>query len=69
MQKTTNFYYKYETEKKINDNTTRMANVTVFDFNDKKIGCETVSKWQEADHVAGMIIRDYQISKAWNKKN
>lgn len=68
MQKDTNFYYKYETEKKIDANTTRMANVQVFDFNDKKIGCETVSKWQDPEQVVGMIIREYQISKAWNKK-
>jgi hypothetical protein len=62
------YYTKFQKEKKINDTTTRLANVSVYTITGKKIGCETVSKWQKSDDVANMIIRDYETSKVWNSK-
>jgi hypothetical protein len=62
------YYYKYQKEKKLNSNTTRMANVSVWDFNDKLIGNATVSKWQKVEDVVDMLVRDYEVSKVWNSK-
>lgn len=64
----TTYFTKYQKEKKINAATTRLANVSVYDIKGKKIGSETVSKWQNSDDVAAMIIRDYELSKVWNSK-
>jgi hypothetical protein len=62
------YYTKFQKEKKINATTTRLANVTVYNTKWKQIGNATVSKWQDVNDVANMIIRDYEISKVWNSK-
>lgn len=62
------YFTIYQQQRKINSNTTRLANVTVYDAKGKKIGCESVSKWQDKNEVANMIIRDFELSKIWNSK-
>lgn len=62
------YHYFFEKNKKLSENVTRMANVTVWDAKGKQIGRETVSSWQKPTDMVDMIVRDHEISKIWNKK-
>jgi len=63
------YYYKFQKERKINATTTRLSNVTVMNEKGKEIGNYAMSKWEKVDTVVSMLVREYELSRAWNSKN
>ena len=69
-----NYVYKYTPAKKLSEKITAMAVVEVYNRDGKKIngyGFSRAPKNQFDDRVTEMVtelIREYEISKIWNKK-
>lgn len=62
------FVWEYVGEKKLDEKTTQMAHVKVYDLKGKLLETATCSKWQEPEDVADMLIREYSLRKVFNSK-